>query len=182
MRVATNTPCCYSWSGECITIYKYTLLYAYFRFQIPLTSLRQPVSLPNLSNQTLSLPFITTFYFLFFSVVYLFSLQSDSTLTLCFIVLTLYSIYQITLYCIILYIYELSSSLTPFLCYSYSFEKRTIKSPIVTREEKRTDMALFSGRVTFFLREQKFWTRTIFWIFRASPNHATPIAFLSFFS
>lgn len=67
----------------------------------------------------------------------------------------LHYIQYITL-CIILYIYELSSSLTPFLCYSYSFEKRTIESPIVMREEKRTDTALFSGRVTFFLREQKF--------------------------
>lgn len=66
--------------------------------------------------------------------------------------------------------------LTPLLCYSYSFEKRTIESPIVTREEKRTDTALFSGRSNyllslffFFLREQKFWPRTTFWIFRASP-------------
>jgi len=78
-------------------------------------------------------------------------------------------IIQYIVLCIILYIYELSYSLTPFLCYSYSFEKRTIKSPIVTREEKRTDTALFSGRVTFFLREQKFWARTTFCIFRASP-------------
>lgn len=79
----------------------------------------------------------------------------------------LYNIYIILYY--IIYIWAFLSSLAPLLCYNYSFAKRTIELPIMTREEKRTDTALFSGRITFFLREQKFWTRTTFWIFRASP-------------
>jgi len=153
----------------------------YFRFQITLTSLRHLSLFPNsqITRFSLSLSFSFPFIMIFCSVsslsyIFFFPVTLHSyyiTLYLCFNYISIklhYTIYC-TLYYIILYIYELSYSLTPFLCYSYSFEKRTIKSPIVTREEKRTDTALFSGRVTFFLREQKFWARTTFCIFRASP-------------
>lgn len=113
------------------------------------------------------------FLFCVLSVVYLFSpvtLHSRYiTLYLRYYILLNYIIQYIIL-CIILYIWAFSSSLTPFLCYSYSFEKRTIELPIVTRGKEDGHGPFFrSGYLFFFLREQKFWARTTFCIFRASP-------------
>jgi len=158
----------------------------YFRFQITLTSLRHLSLFPNSQITSYSLSPSSRFSVLC-PLCRISFLSSDSALMLYYIIFTLlHSIklqyIQYIILCIILYIYELSSSLTPFLCYSYSFEKRTIESPIVTREEKRTDTALFSGRVTFFFARTKVLNAHDFLYFSCLSDHATPIAFLSFFS
>lgn len=84
-------------------------------------------------------------------------------------------------YTVLYYTYMSFPLLSRHSCVTVIVSRNELSNHPSWRERKRGRTWPFFpvGLPSFFLREQKFWTRTIFWIFRASP---ITIAFLSFFS